>query len=70
METMVGRRAAWIVGLMSLVAAGMASAGQLWTEDAQEAMTRAATQKKDLLVLFTGSDWCPYCKKLDEEVLS
>ena len=23
-----------------------------------------------MLILFTGSDWCPYCQKLEQEVLS
>ena len=41
-----------------------------FTEDAKEAIARAADQDKDIIFLFTGSDWCPPCKKLEEEVLS
>ena len=41
-----------------------------WTEDAPAAVKRAQTESKDLLLLYTGSDWCPPCKKLEEEVLS
>jgi len=41
-----------------------------FTEDAKEAIARAADQDKDIIFLFTGSDWCPPCKRLEEEVLS
>jgi len=41
-----------------------------FTEDAKEAIARAVEQDKDIIFLFTGSDWCPPCKKLEEEVLS
>jgi len=54
-----------------LAAAGFASAGEtLWTEDAKAAMAKAAAEGKDLLIDFTGSDWCGWCKKLDAEVFS
>ena len=45
-------------------------AGELWTENAKDAMARAAKEKKDLLIDFTGSDWCGWCIKLDKEVFS
>lgn len=41
-----------------------------FTEDAKEAIARAVDQDKDIIFLFTGSDWCPPCKKLEAEVLS
>ncbi len=39
-----------------------------WTSDFDAAKKQAATQKKDLLLDFTGSDWCGWCIKLDKEV--
>lgn len=39
-----------------------------WTEDVNAAVERAASEDKDLLLFFTGSDWCPPCKMLNEEV--
>jgi thioredoxin-related protein len=42
----------------------------LWTQDFAAAKARAKAEKKDLLVDFTGSDWCGWCIKLDEEVFS
>ncbi len=41
-----------------------------FTEDAKEAIARAVEQDKDIIFLFTGSDWCPPCKRLEKEVLS
>jgi len=34
------------------------------------AIVEATEQDKDILLLFTGSDWCPPCKKLESEVFS
>ena len=41
-----------------------------WTEDIDAAIELAEKEDKDVLVLFTGSDWCPPCIKLEKEVLS
>ena len=41
-----------------------------WTIDFEAAKAQAAKEGKLLLVDFTGSDWCVWCKKLDEEVFS
>lgn len=46
------------------------SADQAWMTDFDAAKKAAAEQKKDLLVDFSGSDWCGWCKKLDAEVFS
>jgi thioredoxin-related protein len=60
------------VRLISILAAFIlalpASGGEIWTEDATAAMAQAAKEKKDLLIDFTGSDWCGWCIKLDKEV--
>ena len=56
-------------GLLALVTLGTASAGGAgWTSDFDAAKKQAASEKKDLLVDFTGSDWCGWCIKLDKEV--
>lgn len=39
-----------------------------WTEDFAAAQQQAAAEGKDLLLEFTGSDWCPPCKALKREV--
>lgn len=38
--------------------------------DVAAAVAEAKKQDKDIMLLFTGSDWCPPCKKLDTEVFS
>ncbi len=50
--------------------------GQLLAADAQwltsvpEATARAKKENKLILLDFTGSDWCGWCKKLDAETFS
>ena len=39
-----------------------------WSDDPKGAIETATKEKKDLLLLFTGSDWCPPCQKLEQEV--
>ena len=42
--------------------------GEGWTSDFAAAKEQAAKENKSLLVDFTGSDWCGWCIKLNEEV--
>ena len=44
--------------------------GEGWSHDFEAAKKQAASEKKDLLMDFTGSDWCGWCIKLEKEVLS
>lgn len=41
-----------------------------FTEDAAAAIKQAVKQEKDIIFLFTGTDWCAPCQKLEKEVLS
>jgi thiol:disulfide interchange protein len=41
-----------------------------WVTDWEAAKAQAKKEGKDLLVDFTGSDWCGWCIKLHEEVFS
>jgi S1-C subfamily serine protease len=41
-----------------------------WGQDPDAAMAQAAREKKDLLLVFYGSDWCPWSMKLGAEILS
>ena len=45
-----------------------AFAAQGWPTDLEAAKKQAAAEKKDILVLFTGSDWCVWSQRLDREV--
>jgi len=44
--------------------------GEGWTSDFEAAKKQAVEGKKDLLIDFTGSDWCSWCVKLVDEVFS
>jgi len=60
--------------LTTLLIAGFsfaALAGDLqWYTDMDKAKAVAKAEGKTLLLNFTGSDWCGWCKKLDREVFS
>ncbi len=58
--------AAAVIGL-STMSAGAASG---WEDNFDKAAERAKTEGKYILVDFSGSDWCGWCVKLDEEVFS
>ena len=41
-----------------------------WVKTWDEAKAKAKKENKDLLIDFTGSDWCPPCKRMHEEVFT
>jgi thioredoxin-related protein len=47
-----------------------AEAPKGWTDNYAQAVETAKAEKKYLLLDFTGSDWCGFCKLLDKEVFS
>lgn len=58
---------AWLVAGLGLNVA----ASQLdWLTDTQQALAKARTEQKLVLLNFTGSDWCPWCIRLEKEVFS
>jgi thioredoxin-related protein len=61
--------------LLSLLAILLASqltvlAEVQWSTDLPAAQAQAKKDKKLVLVNFTGSDWCGWCKKLQAEVFT
>lgn len=46
------------------------SGGLNWKTDLAKAIEQGKSEHKAVLVNFTGSDWCKWCFKLDEEVFS
>jgi thioredoxin-related protein len=64
------RAALAVAALCGGLPATVLAAGEGWMNDWEAAKKLAAEQKKDLLIDFTGSDWCGWCKKLDKEVFS
>ena len=41
---------------------------EVWQTNFEAAKARAAAEHKMLLVEFSGSDWCPWCKKMQADV--
>ena len=41
-----------------------------WQENLEQALAQAKKENKAVLVNFTGSDWCIWCKRLTEEVFT
>jgi protein disulfide-isomerase len=47
-----------------------ALAAEGWGEDYAKALAEAKSEKKLVLLDFTGSDWCGWCIRLNKEVFS
>jgi thioredoxin-related protein len=61
-----------ILGTLAVLSAPAAAtgAGESWHDDYDKAAEAARREGKDLLVDFTGSDWCGWCIKLHKEVFA
>ena len=56
--------------LLGFVATQVFAGEGEWLTDLAKAQEKAKTEKKMVLVDFTGSDWCPPCKALHSNVLT
>ena len=56
------------VALAILCTPARAASASGWTEDYAKAVEKAKAEKKNILLDFTGSDWCGFCVALDREV--
>jgi protein disulfide-isomerase len=63
--------AAVLAGGLVLAMAGAARAAELnWMTSYEKAAAASKQSGKPILADFTGSDWCIWCKRLDEQVFS
>jgi thioredoxin-related protein len=53
-----------------LLTVSFARADSGWLNDYKKAQQEAKASNKFILIDFTGSDWCGWCKKFDKEILS
>lgn len=63
----------YIVGVAPASEEGAASASEekaQWMTDFEAAKAKAAAEQKPVLLNFTGSDWCPPCKYLHQNVFA
>jgi len=59
------------IGLLACCALWHAGAADLnWLTDLPKAQAKAKAENKQVLLDFTGSDWCGWCIKFNKEVLS
>lgn len=58
------------VTLLCLAGTRFAAAEEGWLVSLKQAQEQAAKEGKDILMEFTGSDWCPPCKALHSKVLT
>lgn len=58
------------VGVAALTASAFASTPEGWSDDLEKALEIAKTEKKCVLIEFTGSDWCPPCIAMRKNVFS
>ncbi len=66
-DTHMLRTAVAVSAMAAMVAPAFAME---WMTDFETAKEKAVAENKPLLVDFTGSDWCYFCKVLSEKVLS
>jgi protein disulfide-isomerase len=52
------------------LSAPFARAGSGWVNDYKKAQEEATANHKFILLDFTGSDWCGWCRKFDKEIWS
>ena len=59
------------VGLLNIVALSREgrAAEIAWTQNFEAARDIAVREERFVMLFFTGSDWCPWCKRLDSEIL-
>ena len=56
--------------LFTLFALSLTTMAANWSTNYTATLSKAAKSNKKVLVLFTGSDWCGFCKVLLKNVLS
>jgi thioredoxin-related protein len=69
MKISLPRTLVWILPLLLLGVSRAAAQDAHWLDDYNKATDIAKTDGKNILMDFTGSDWCPWCIRMDKEVL-
>ncbi|MFT7484694.1 MAG: thiol-disulfide isomerase/thioredoxin [Candidatus Paceibacteria bacterium] len=54
------------LGLLATIVVSTPQSG--WLQDFDSALKVAAESERDVLVEFSGSDWCPWCKKMEAAI--
>ncbi|HYV91249.1 MAG TPA: thioredoxin family protein [Chitinophagales bacterium] len=59
-----------LVSLLIVGACAVEAQELVWTNNIDKAMEISQKTKKPLMLFFTGSDWCGWCKRLQNEVFT
>tara|TARA_B110000037_G_scaffold81537_1_gene97107 strand:+ start:1458 stop:1901 length:444 start_codon:yes stop_codon:yes gene_type:complete len=59
-----------LIQVAACVAVECSAEADFWNSDLDLAMEDAASEEKAVLLYFTGSDWCHWCRKLDNELFA
>lgn len=60
----------FLMNILTYAHADMGHGGRInWITNYDEAVKISHSASKPMVLFFTGSDWCSWCKKLDQEVL-
>jgi len=70
MKIRASRTFGWIIALLLCGVISASAADARWVSDFNKAVEMAKASNKNILMNFTGSDWCPWCIRMDKEVLS
>jgi len=60
----------FLLSCLVFVCCGPALAEANWLTDYEAAKAKAKSDHKLVLLNFTGSDWCGYCKHMQAEIFS
>jgi protein disulfide-isomerase len=67
---LIPRSFVWALAIFSFGIVNARAQDANWLSDYNKAVDTARVEHKDILLDFTGSDWCPWCIKMDQEVLN
>jgi protein disulfide-isomerase len=59
-----------LIGLFVMAVFNLFAGDSLWFENIEQAKAKAKETNRPMLLDFSGSDWCVWCKRLDKEVFS
>jgi protein disulfide-isomerase len=60
----------FLLSCLAVVCCSLAQAEVTWLTDFNAAKAKAKSDNKLVLLEFTGSDWCGYCKRMQAEIFS
>lgn len=68
-KNLINMKKIFLIALFLVGAIAVQAQELKWYTDVKEAVTVSNKEKKPMLLFFTGSDWCGWCIRLQNEVL-